>query len=118
MADRIEFSVRVRKAAWDRAQGRCECGCGRAFGKHPKERPEYHHRLAAYLGGEPTVENCLVVRWDCHRLLTDGQQPVFSKVRREEKRVTGTERKKAKIPGSKGTGWRKPLNGPAYRIDE
>ena len=66
MIERDEFPVKVRRAAWVRARGVCECGCGREFGKHPKERPVYDHDLPAKLGGKATLENCRVLRWDCH----------------------------------------------------
>ena len=116
---RAEFSVKVRKAAWDRAGGICECGCGQPFGTHPKERPEYHHRIEAYLGGDASLENCMCIRSDCHAVITATESaPKAAKVRREDRRQKGLQGRKATIPGSRGSGWRKPLHGPAYRVKE
>lgn len=99
MTYRQEFSVKTRQQAWKRAEGICECGCGRAFGKHPKERPHYDHELPAKLGGDNSLENCRVVRIDCHEAKTASEDmPRIQKVRREDNRRRGTARKKKKIP--------------------
>lgn len=96
---RQEFPQSVRKAAWVRANGSCECGCGRLFGSHPKERPEYHHRIEAALGGDNSLENCLCIRADCHKAITAAESaPKAAKVRREDKRRRGLEAPKRKIP--------------------
>lgn len=109
---RAEFSAKTRKAAWDRAGGTCECGCGRAFGKHPKERPEYHHRVEAALGGDASLENCWCIRADCHAAITaQVSAPRAAKVRRETKRQTGTGRTKRALPGSKDSRWKAKVGG-------
>ena len=116
---RAEFSLATKIAAYERADGICECGCGQPFGEHPKERPEYHHRVEAALGGGNDLENCRCVRVDCHLKITASvSAPRVAKVRREKKRRKGWSAKKRLIPGSKGTGIRKPINGPAYRVKE
>lgn len=112
MGQRTEFSAKVRSAAFDRADGVCECGCGRPFTNHPKERPHYDHELPDFLGGKATLENCKVIRVDCHQAKTSEQDmPKIVKVRRETKRRTNTQAVKQKIPGSKGTGMRKRMDG-------
>lgn len=110
---RQEFSVKVRKAAWERAGGICECGCGRAFGKHPKERPEYDHVIPAKLGGEATLENCQVIRGDCHKAKTTGADTDrIKKVRRGEKDRANLRPKKSRsLPGSKESGWKAKIGG-------
>lgn len=96
---RLEFSQATRKAAWERARGTCECGCARPFGKHPRERPEFHHRIEAISGGDNSLENCLCIRVDCHKAITASQSaPKAAKIRREDKRQRGLERRKKKIP--------------------
>ena len=109
---RQEFSMRVRKAAWERANGTCECGCDQPFGNHPKERPEYDHRVPAYLGGDNSLENCLCIRVDCHRAKTATEDtPRIVKARRGEKLRRGLTGPKRKIPGSKGTPFKKRVDG-------
>lgn len=120
MSSRDEFPQSVRKAAWARADGICECGCGRPFDlNHPKSRPEYDHSLPDFLGGTNDLENCLCVRHDCHVTKTVSEDmPRIKKVRREDKRRMGHEARKQKIPGSKGTGMRKKMDGTVIRVSE
>ena len=116
---RSEFPQSVRKAAYARSGGVCECGCGRPFTDHPKERPHYDHALPDFLGGTNDLENCEVLRIDCHQTKTYGRDmPHIVKVRRGEKKRKGLEKRKAKIPGSKGTGLRKKMNGQVVKVSE
>jgi len=116
---RAEFSVRVRKQAWDRANGVCECGCDQPFTKDPKDRPNYDHELPDFLGGTNDLENCKVIRFCCHHTKTkDVDTPRIVKARTADKKRKGLEPRKAKIPGSKGTGLRKKLDGTVLRISE
>jgi len=102
---RAEFSLKTKQAAYQRAGGRCECGCERTFGKHPKERPEYHHRVEAILEGGNDLDNCWCIRADCHAAITANvSAPRAAKVRREDKRQTGLTRPKRKIPGRRFNG--------------
>ena len=103
---RAEFPQAVRKAAWKRADGICECGCGRPFDlDHPKGCPTYDHELPDYLGGANDLDNCKCIRVDCHQTKTAQEDmPRIKKVRREQKRRTGTDRRKAKIPYRKFNG--------------
>lgn len=116
---RAEFPVSVRRAALARAAGICECGCGRPFTDHPQECPTYDHDLPDYLGGKPTLENCKALRVDCHKLKTrDQDMPHIVKARRGQKDRQGLQPIKRKIPGSKGTGLRKKMDGSVVRVSE
>lgn len=116
---RSEFPVSVRKAAWARANGVCECGCGRSFTDHPKERPHYDHVLPDVLGGVNDLENCECIRVDCHQLKTYGKDmPQIIKARRGQKDRRGLKAAKSKLPGSKGSGLRKKMNGEVVRVRE
>lgn len=109
---REEFPLKVRKAAWERAGGACECGCGQPFGKHPKSWPHYDHIIPAKLGGPATLANCRVVRIDCHQTKTVREDmPRIVKVRREDKRRAGLEALKRKLPGSKDSPWKAKVGG-------
>lgn len=116
---RKEFPASVRKAAYKRSGGICECGCGQPFSDHPKERPQYDHELPDFLGGTNDLENCKVIRVACHLVKTYGQDMTqIKKVRRADKDRTNTGAVKRKIPGSKGTGIKKKLDGTVVRVSK
>ena len=113
---RREFSVSVKKAAWARAAGICECGCDQPFTDHPKERPHYDHILPDALGGEPTLENCKVIRVCCHLVKTGTyDMPKIAKARRGENDRRNIKAKSRKIAGSKDTPFKKKLDGTVER---
>src|SRR5262245_57884331 len=85
---RREFPDRVRMAAWDRCGGTCEnCGFLLKAGGFV-----YNHRIADYLGGQPTLENCEVLCRACDLARTfgnNGDIAKISKTRRIRKRQAG-----------------------------
>lgn len=116
---RREFSLKTKKAAYERSGGICECGCGRPFTDQPKERPHYDHAIADMLGGTNDLENCQVFRIECHDAKTYGKDmPRIVKVRREDKRRKNQEARKRKIPGSKGSGYRIKMDGSVVKVNE
>lgn len=56
---RAEFSKATKAAAFARANGHCECGCGLKI--MVGEAVEYNHRIPAALGGDNGLENCEVL---------------------------------------------------------
>lgn len=106
---RREFSKAVKRAAFERAAGQCEgflsgtherCPCKLTPGKF-----HYDHDLADWLGGEPTLENCVVLCIPCHHEKTAGCDiPAIAKA----KRIRDRERGIRKPPRLKGHGFRKP----------
>ena len=119
MTGRIEFSQPTRKAAWERADGICECGCGVPFGPHPKDRPEYDHDLPADLGGDGSLGNCRVLRRCCHRAKTDADIRMIAKARRGEKKRAGLEaRPKARLPGGKASPMKRKVGGGWVRRED
>lgn len=84
-AQRQEFSKLTRNRAFERAQGRCECGCGLKI----QGTPEYHHRIEAAVGGDASLENCQVLDPKCHRRITREETvPAVTRAKRlEEKRL-------------------------------
>lgn len=109
---RTEFSARTKKAAWDRAKGICECGCDQPFGNHPKSRPHYDHDMPDALGGDTSLENCKVLRVDCHRAKTANRdtRPITKALRGERAR-RNIEAPKAIIPGSKASKFKRKIGG-------
>lgn len=64
--NRKEFTKQTKLAAHERSKGICECGCGlKIIGL-----VEYHHIVAASLGGSNDLDNCMVMSKKCHRRLT------------------------------------------------
>ena len=53
----------LRRKLIQRAQGLCECGCGR-----PGE--EAHRKIAKTNGGKYNESNCLLLNTECHRAIT------------------------------------------------
>ena len=116
---RREFPVSVKKAAWARADGVCECGCGQRFTDNPKEHPHYDHIVPDALGGAPTLENCAVIRVCCHAVKTgDFDMKHIAKARRGEKSRRGLSGPKRRIPGSKKTGLRMRIDGSVVKVIE
>lgn len=111
---RLEFSVKTKKAAYDRSKGICECGCGIPFGK---ERVEYDHILPSFLDGTNDLENCQAVRMSCHKAKTAQDMKAISKTRRIINKQRGIERKKAVIPGSRKSKWKRKLDGTVVLRD-
>lgn len=113
---RSEFPLSVRKAALKRSNGICECGCGQPFTDHPKERPHYDHALPDFLGGTNDLENCQVLRVACHQVKTYGKDMgQIVKVRREEKRRLGLERKKSSFATSRDGKFKQKIGGEIVR---
>ena len=92
---RSEFSVKTRKAAWERCDGICECGCNLPI----VGRPEYDHRLACGLGGDNSLENCVVLSVKCHKIKTHTEdRPRMAKADRLYKKANGLMPQKRKWP--------------------
>jgi len=105
---RLEFSSLVKRDAFMRSNGRCECGCGRKI----LGTPEYHHAVPAAIGGEATLENCVVMDPKCHRVRTARLDvPQIAKTKRIYAKRTGSGRTKRTFPGGKGSRWKKKVDG-------
>jgi len=106
---RQEFPKSVKLAAWKRCGGICECGCGQ---KIISGNVEYDHILEDYLGGEPTLENCKVLRTKCHDAKTEKRRPEIDKTRRTIEKNAGVRKRKGKpMPGTKASGWKHKISG-------
>jgi 5-methylcytosine-specific restriction enzyme A len=95
---RIEFTTKIKLAAFQRAKGRCEECRTRIISA------EYDHRIAWAMGGESTLENCVCLCAKCHRLKTSSQDiPQIAKAKRREAKHIGATKPKQKIQ-SRGFG--------------
>lgn len=103
-----------------RQDGICGCGCGVKLGVCG-ERIEFDHIQALILEGENRESNLQALRPCCHKPKT--KRDVAQKAKEAHRRANNYGLKNPKprgalIPGSKGSGWRRPLNGPAYKVKE
>ena len=108
-----EFTKAVKIAAFQRCGGLCECGCGVKI--IAGDGPEYDHRIPVALGGDNSLENCLVKRRTCHKKKSIEQAPVIAKSKRIAEKNMGLRKTSRPMLGSKASGWKKPFNGPAER---
>lgn len=101
---RSEFTAKVKDAAWERADGKCE-GCGIRL---HRGRIHYDHIIADGLGGSNDLDNCAVLcggPGSCHDAKTRKQDvPAIAKAKRRKRHAAGI-RKPRTI-----TRWRK-FNG-------
>lgn len=111
---RVEFSGKIRVAAFERCKGRCEsCGLKIRLGNGP----EFDHSTPDAVGGAVTLENCVVLCRTCHSVKTAKTDvPEIAKTKRIYKKAIGAERKKSRpMPGSKASGWKKKIDGTTVR---
>lgn len=108
---RREFPKKVQAQAFLRAHGQCEgrnCGAWLTIGKY-----HFDHDIPDALGGEPTLENCVVLCIACHRDKTSKRDvPAIAKTKRIRDRHLGIKLRKGRpMAGSKASGLRKRMNG-------
>lgn len=109
-------TAKQRLAIFTEHRGVCHI-CGGVI-DGTREAWEMEHVIPLAMGGEDEDYNLRPAHVKCHRGKSATDAGNLAKARRVEARHKGAHRAKALIPGSKGSGWRKPLNGPAYRVKE
>lgn len=106
---RREFSTQVRRAAFRRADGHCEC-CTR-----PLSVGDVHfdHVIPDRLGGEPALENCEVLCRSCHAVKTYRHDvPNIARAKRRHDRHWGLKPKSGRpMDGSRRSRFRKHMDG-------
>lgn len=90
----LEFPARIKRAAYDRAAGKCECGCGAALAIG---KIAFDHVLPVALGGQPTLANCRCITVACHKIKTAGDIATIRKADRQKARAIGAVAPKQKI---------------------
>jgi len=85
---RRAFSKAVKRAAFERANSKCEipwCCANLTVGKF-----HYDHIIPDGLGGEPTLDNCAVICVACHKSKTTKRDvPAIAKTKRIQDRHHG-----------------------------
>lgn len=77
----------------------------------------YDHDVADGLGGEPTLENCKVLCIKiCHKKKThEEDNPRMQKADRVLKKTYGIAKAKKPFPGSRGSGFKRRMDGTVVK---
>lgn len=108
---RSEFSKKVRVAAFARSKGFCEgpgCGTRLQTGKFA-----YDHDIPDGLGGEPTLENCVLLCSACHSAKSGKRDiPMIAKAKRVHAAHIGARPPSVRpMPGGRRSKWKRKMNG-------
>ena len=113
---RRRFSAKAlfaRLAEFGHCCADCKGKVGGAFGL------DWDHVIPLAMGGDDDLSNLQPLCRNCHRSKTATDKGHIAKADRMRQRASGIKRQAAnKIPGSKGTGLRKRLNGEVVRVKE
>jgi len=98
---RVEFSAKIKVAAFERAGGQCEeCNARLIPGQ-----THYDHIIPCGLGGSAGLDNCQVLCKSCHGAKTTKKDvPQISKAKRVQKKHVGATKAKRKMPYRKFNG--------------
>lgn len=114
MRSRCEFSKSTKAMAWERCQGRCQCGCMQLI----RGTPEYDHIIEDTLDGGNDLSNCAVLDPKCHARKTQARRPEIDKARRgQEKRLGLRESRYIPLVGTKRSGFKRAMDGTVTRRD-
>lgn len=113
---RREFSTKVKAAAFQRAEGRCEHVDDHGRRCEAKLYPgtiAFDHIIADSIGGEPTLDNCAVLCRAHHAVKTATlDTPRAAKTKRQhDKNIGAVSRSSRPMPGSRLDRWRKKISG-------
>lgn len=107
---------RVRLRVFERCEGRCG-ECGRKIG--PADTWIIEHLIALVNGGQNRESNLGVTCGWCKPAKDKRDVAQKAKGARVRKKHTGIKTKSSRlIPGSKGSGFRRRMDGTVERIDE
>jgi 5-methylcytosine-specific restriction endonuclease McrA len=109
--DDTPIPPRVRLRIFDVSGGRCDM-CRRVI--RGSLRPCYDHRQALINGGENRENNIRLLCHECHDLKTKSDVREKSVIYNKRIKRMGFKRKKL-IPGSKGSGVRRRMDGTVWR---
>lgn len=100
---------RVKLRVFDRFGGKC-AECHKVLGGSGGP-PEFDHIVPLVLNGENRETNIQPLCRGCHRAKTNIDVATKSKDRRVKAKHLGIEKKKQRLPGSKGTKWKRKVDG-------
>ena len=115
MAKRRSWTLLQRSALFDAHKGICHI-CGYAI-DGVREGFEVEHIIPIAMGGADDETNAAPAHVKCHKSKTKVDVAQIAKANRVRAKHIGAH-KKATIPGSKGTGMRRKMDGTVIFIDE
>jgi 5-methylcytosine-specific restriction endonuclease McrA len=105
------FPPRIKVRIFDRYGGQCAC-CSRIIVGHLLAR--FDHRISLINGGQNRESNGQLLCHECHDAKTKLDVAEKSVIYNKRIKRMGFKRKKL-IPGSKGSGLRKRMDGTVWR---
>lgn len=105
-----------RAAIFEAHEGKCHICGSRIDGT--REAWELEHIVAYELMRDDSDENLAPAHVSCHKAKTRDDKAIIAKAKRVSAKHKGAHQPKSKIPGSKGTGWRKKMDGTVERVSE
>lgn len=105
--ERKPLNTRRKLAIWEREKGLCMmCGCRLQPGHFI-----YEHVRALELGGADADENIRLTCLPCAGQKTRDDHSKAAKAKRVKAKHLGLKKSKNPLPGSKGSKWRKKMDG-------
>ncbi len=118
---RLEFTAKVKRAAFQRSAGYCECGlvpelrrpgygCGT---KLAEGRIRYEHIIQDAIAHDNSLGNCAVLSIGCWREKTDKHDlPTIAKSNRVRDRSWGIKRRRSRpMPHGRGSRTKRKITG-------
>ena len=113
--DDARVPPRVKLRIFAAHSGRC-CNCNRRVGG--KLVACYDHVVAIINGGVNAESNLQLMCSECHLQKTSVDVAEKAFIARKKLSYLGLKKSKKKIPGSRGSGYRKKLSGEVIKVDE
>lgn len=116
---RKRMTPRQRLAIWERDRGVCAL-CSQAI-NGVKEKWIVEHMIALELGGADDESNMAVVHKTCADEKTNGSKgdhAMAAKAKRVKRRHLGIKETKNPLPGSKGSKWKRRMDGSVVRRED
>lgn len=109
--DGTEIPKRVRLRVYYKFGGICQI----CFAKTKILGPEYDHRVALINGGKHAESNLVPVHPKCHKAKSRDDVAEKSKTARTQAHHIGIKKAKRPMPGSKGSPFKKKMDGTVER---
>ena len=116
---RKNMTPRMRLKVWEAHKGMCALCGGKIDGV--RERWIVEHLRALELGGEDTEANMAPAHEACAMAKTSGKNgdhAMAAKAKRVKTKHLGIKKSKNPLPGSKGSKWKKKINGAVVGRDD
>lgn len=110
--DDAKVPDRVKLRIFDAYGGRCWISGQKIM---PGDQWDLDHKIALCNGGEHRESNLAPALRAVHRVKTASDVKARAKADRVRKKHLGIWKPRSVVPGSKASGWKKPLHGPAIR---